>query len=303
VLAQVGDHDNPVVYYLVDFSRGTADVVGDHYPALEKVKHGEVRALTYKARDGYDIPAYLTLPPDAPNEKLPLVVMPHGGPESRDETEFDPFAQFLASRGYAVLQPQFRGSTGFGEAHRLAGYQQWGGLMQDDVSDGVKALVEQGLADPRRVCIIGLSYGGYAALAGAVFTPELYACAASINGVSDLPAMLGHVAKKHGKESDSLNYWRRHIGGAATDAHVVARSPARGAQHVRAPILLIHGADDTIVPMSQSEAMARALKDVGKPHTLVKLAGEDHWLSRSETRTRVLKELEAFLAAHLQGGE
>ena len=303
VLARVGGHDAPVVYYLVDFSKGTADVVGDHYPALEAVKHGQVRAITYKARDGYDIPAYVTLPPDMPAEKLPLVVMPHGGPESRDETEFDPYAQFLASRGYAVLQPQFRGSTGFGEAHRLAGYQQWGGLMQDDVSDGVKALVEQGLADPRRVCIVGVSYGGYAALVGAAFTPDLYACAASVNGVSDLPAMLGHVAKKHGKESNSLNYWRRHIGGTASDAHVIARSPARAAHQVRAPILLIHGADDTIVPISQSEAMARALKEVGKHHTFVKLAGEDHWLSRSETRIRVLKELEGFLAAHLKQSE
>jgi dipeptidyl aminopeptidase/acylaminoacyl peptidase len=299
VLARVGDHATPVVYYLVDFSKGTADIVGDHYPALEKVRHGEVRSLTYKARDGYDIPAYVTLPPDMPAEKLPLVVMPHGGPEARDDTEFDSFAQFLASRGYAVLQPQFRGSTGFGEAHRLAGYAQWGGLMQDDVSDGVKALVEQGLADAQRVCIVGLSYGGYSALAGAVFTPELYACAASINGVSDLPAMLGHVAKKHGKESDSLNYWRRHIGGGAGDAHVVARSPARAAHSVKAPILLIHGADDTIVPMTQSEAMARALGAAGKRHTLVKLSGEDHWLSRSETRIRVLKELDAFLAEHL----
>jgi dipeptidyl aminopeptidase/acylaminoacyl peptidase len=300
VLARVGNHAAPIVYYLVDFSKGTADIVGDHYPALEKVRHGEVRSITYKARDGYDIPAYVTLPPDAPAEKLPLVVMPHGGPESRDDTEFDPFAQFLASRGYAVLQPQFRGSTGFGEEHRLAGYQQWGGLMQDDVSDGVKALIDQGLADPQRVCIVGVSYGGYAALAGAVFTPELYACAASVNGVSDLPAMLGHVAKKHGKESDSLNYWRRHIGGTASDAHVVARSPARAAHAVRAPILLIHGVDDTIVPITQSEAMARALAGVGKRHTLVELSGEDHWLSRSETRVRVLKELDAFLAEHLR---
>jgi dipeptidyl aminopeptidase/acylaminoacyl peptidase len=298
VLARVGSHSAPVVYYLVDFSKGTADIVGDDYPALEKAPLGEVRTISYKARDGYAVPAYVTIPPGEKPENLPLVVMPHGGPESRDEQQFDPFAQFIASRGYAVLQPQFRGSTGFGEAHRKAGYRQWGGLMQDDVTDGVKALIEQGLADPRRICIVGASYGGYVALAGAAFTPDLYRCAASINGISDLPAMLGHVAKRWGKESNSLAYWSGHIG-SGHDPKVIDKSPAGAARKIRSPILLIHGAEDTVVPITQADAMARALADLGKPHTLVKLPGEDHWLSQSETRVRVLRELETFLAAHL----
>jgi dipeptidyl aminopeptidase/acylaminoacyl peptidase len=143
---------------------------------------------------------------------LPLVILPHGGPESRDWLRFDWWAQFLATRGYAVLQPQFRGTVGFGDAFRLAGRRQWGGLMQDDLSDGVRAMITQGIADPQRVCIVGSGYGGYAALAGAAFTPELHACAVSVNGVSNLSEMLGWEADHHGTESDTLGYWRDSIG-------------------------------------------------------------------------------------------
>lgn len=298
VIAYVESPSVPPTYYLVDFRAGRADVVGEEYPGLAGVTLGEVQTISYKARDGVDIPAYVTIPPGAKPEKLPLVVMPHGGPESRDILEFDWQAQFLATRGYAVLQPQFRGSTGFGEEHRKAGYREWGGVMQNDITDGVKALIEQGLADPRRVCIVGASYGGYAALAGAAFTPELYACAVSINGISDLPDMIGYIENKSGEESDSLAYWRDHIG-SPFDVKVIEKSPARAANRVRAPILLLHGADDTVVPISQSETMVRALKQFDRPYALLKLAGEDHWLSRSETRIRVLKELETFLAEHL----
>jgi cephalosporin-C deacetylase-like acetyl esterase len=296
-LLAVGSHAAPLVYYFVDFKRGAADIVGEQYPALVDVPLGEVRDLTYKARDGYDIPAFLTLPPAAKAEKLPMVVLPHGGPEFQDDTSFDFVAQFLASRGYAVLQPQFRGSTGFGVAHRKAGYRQWGKLMQDDVTDGVRAMIDQGIADPKRVCIAGMSYGGYAALAGAAFTPELYACAISVNGVSDLPNMLGYQRRVGGDESDRVAYWKEHIG-PATDPDVIAKSPARAAGKVRAPVLLIHGIDDSIVPISQSQGMMRALGGV-PPHQLIELPGEDHWLSRSATRIRVLTEMERFLTQHL----
>jgi dipeptidyl aminopeptidase/acylaminoacyl peptidase len=296
-LLSVGSHASPSVYYLVDFKRGAADIVGEEYPALVDVPLGEVRDLTYKARDGYEVPAFLTLPPAAKAEKLPLVVLPHGGPESRDNKSFDFVAQFLASRGYAVLQPQFRGSTGFGVAHRKAGYRQWGKLMQDDVTDGVRSMIDQGIADPKRVCIAGMSYGGYAALAGAAFTPELYACAISVNGVSDLPNMLGYERRVGGAESDSVAYWKEHIG-PANSPDVIGKSPARAARNVRAPVLLMHGIDDSIVPIAQSQGMMRALGGV-PPHELIELPGEDHWLSRSATRIRVLTEMERFLAKHL----
>ena len=170
--------------------------------------------------------------------------------------------------------------------------------MQDDVTDGAAHLVKTGQVDPSRICIAGASYGGYAALAGAAFTPDVYACAISINGVSDLPKMLAMEERRHGHESDQIAYWRDHIG-APIDPLVISRSPARAAQNVRAPVLLLHGAQDTVVPILQSEVMDRALTEAGKPHKFVRLDGEDHWLSHSSTRERILTEIEQFLAAHL----
>ncbi|MGQ0836016.1 MAG: alpha/beta fold hydrolase [Gammaproteobacteria bacterium] len=298
MLVRVQGPSNPPIYYLVDFATGRADIVGEAYPALSEAKLGSVRALSYRARDGASIPAYLTLPAGAEEKNLPLVVLPHGGPVARDYLKFDWWAQFLASRGYAVLQPQFRGSTGFGREHRKAGYRQWGGLMQDDVTDGVKGLIEQGLADARRVCIVGASYGGYAALAGAAFTPELYACSVSVNGVSDLPMMLNHIETRGGDESDAIYAWREHIG-IKSDPKIAQKSPARTAAAIKAPVLLVHGVDDVVVPIAQSQKMYDALTKLGRPVKFVKLVGEDHWLSRSETRVRMLTELESFLDAHL----
>jgi dipeptidyl aminopeptidase/acylaminoacyl peptidase len=295
VLAYVEGLSSPPVYYFVDFATRKADIVGEAYPALINVKLGEVRSIHYKARDGAMVPAYLTLPPESPGTNLPLVVLPHGGPEARDTHSFDWWAQFLASRGYAVLQPQFRGSTGFGEPWRVAGYRQWGKLMQDDVTDGVQAMVEQGIAAAGRVCIAGASYGGYAALAGAAFTPDLYRCAASINGVSNLAMMLTYERKHAGEESDALAYWRDHIGPSRE-----AKSPVDAAANVKIPVLLMHAADDTVVPESQSQTMSRALSSVRKDVSYIKLPGEDHWLSQSVTRVQVLKELEKFLDANLR---
>ena len=298
VLVRVSNSSHPAIYYLVDFSKKTADIAGEEYPGLTGAMLGEVRSITYKARDGYEVPAYLTIPPGATRSNLPLVVMPHGGPASRDQRDFDWWSQFLASRGYAVLRPQFRGSTGFGEAHRIAGERQWGKRMQDDITDGIKAMVEQSVVDPARICIVGASYGGYAALAGAAFTPDLYACAVSVGGVADLPMMLGNVKKRSGSDSDSLAYWHEHIG-SPYDTDVIAKSPARSAANVRAPILLIHGVEDTVVPIAQAEAMFRALQAESKSVSFIRLDGEDHWLSRSAMRIRLLQEIETFLAKYL----
>ncbi len=298
VVVMVRGPATPVIYYLVDFSAGKADIVGEEYPGLADVPLGELREITYASRDHVSIPAYVTLPRGVEARNLPLVVLPHGGPASRDYPYFDWWAQFLASRGYAVLQPQFRGSTGFGEEHRLAGHREWGGVMQDDVTDGVKKLIEQGLVDARRICIAGASYGGYSALAGAAFTPDLYACAISVNGVSDLPTFLAFKEGQYQKDSDSAYAWRHQLG-SQDDPKLAARSPARSAATFKAPVLLLHGADDTNVPFSQAEKMNKALSDQRRPVKFVKLPGEDHWLSRSETRIQVLKETEAFLAEHL----
>jgi len=297
-IARVSGPSAPPVFYLIDYASHRADIVGEEYPDLTGVKLGAVRAFTYRARDGAEIPAYLTTPPDAGGQPLPLVVMPHGGPRARDDYDFDWWAQFLATRGYAVLQPQFRGSTGFGQAFADAGVRQWGRLMQDDVTDGVKALIDQRIADPHRICIVGASYGGYAALAGVAFTPDLYACAVSVNGVSDLLSMQAYEAQHNGSDSNAVAYWRTEIG-SAFDGKVAEKSPDRAAAQVRVPVLLIQSTDDTVVPFAQSKMMWSALHEAGKNATLLTLPGDDHWLSRSETRLAVLQAIEAFLERNL----
>jgi dipeptidyl aminopeptidase/acylaminoacyl peptidase len=291
VLAYAVSRSHPGVYMLVDFQSNRAEIVGQEYPQLAKVPLGESRNITYAARDGYKVPAYLTLPPGREAKGLPLVVLPHGGPRARDSGyAFDWWAQFLASRGYAVLQPQFRGSTGFGEAHMRAGDRQWGQVMQ-----------HEGVADKSRVCIAGASYGGYAALAGASFTPDLYACSISVAGVSDLVEMLRWEENRYGLESGVVKFWRQHIG-KPTDPDVAQYSPARGVAAVRAPVMLMHGVDDTVVPYVQSEFMETALKKAGKPHEVYKLTNEDHWLSRSPSRIEMLSQMDRFLGAHLGPG-
>jgi dipeptidyl aminopeptidase/acylaminoacyl peptidase len=298
IVVSTENPSQPPIYYFIDYDAKSADIINEKYPKLAGVKLGEVRGFDYRARDQYALFAYLTLPPDGGDKGLPLIVLPHGGPESRDYGGFDWLPQFLASRGYAVLQPQFRGSSGFGKAHADAGRRQWGLRMQDDVTDAVRAAVERGVADPKRICIVGWSYGGYAALAGATFTPELYACAASIAGVSNLPSMIGYVTKRGGTESNALDYWKEHIG-SASDPQVLAKSPSRGAAAVRAPILLLHGTDDTVVPIEQSRFMAQALEAAQKPFEFVELPGDDHNLHDSVTRVRMATELEKFLTKHV----
>lgn len=297
-LAAVYGLENPVVWYLVDMVKHKADIVGEAYPVLKDVPLAKVRTMTYKARDGALVPAYLITPPGVSEKALPLIVFPHDGPARRDLPEFDWYAQFLAVRGYAVLEPQYRGSSGFGEAWRLAGVHQWGGVMQNDLVDGVKALVDQGVADPARVGIMGRGYGGFAALAGVAFTPEIFRCAVSINGISNLPEMIGYIHDHHGTESDALSYWHGHVG-AATDSNVIQKSPVHAAQWIKSPVLLLHATEDTVVPPIQSDEMNHALASTGKTVKYVKLPGDDHWLSRSETRVQVLEEADEFFAAHL----
>jgi dipeptidyl aminopeptidase/acylaminoacyl peptidase len=305
MLAAVESPSSPPVYYLVDLTTHRADIAAEAYPALAHVMLGGLREISYQARDGTAIPAYLTLPPGKRAGPGPLVVLPHGGPNARDYPTFDWLVQFLATRGYAVLQPQFRGSTGFGEVFERAGYRQWGGLMQDDVTDGVRAMIEQGIADPHHICIVGASYGGYAALAGAAFTPKLYACAVSINGVSDLRAMLQDQVLMFGSAygvgyryiSTWESNWKERVG-SETDPALATRSPINSVAAITIPVLIAYGSGDGVVANEQSIRMAKAMSKAGKAVTLVKLPDEDHWLSRADTRTQLLKELESFLKQH-----
>jgi dienelactone hydrolase len=272
-------------------------------PQYLRIKDEDIQPVTiseYKARDGLTIPTLVTRPKSAPSgKKMPLIVMPHGGPESHDTLGFDYFAQYFASRGYVFLQPQFRGSDGFGSKLRNAGRREWGRKMQDDITDGVNWLIASGEVDPNRVCIIGASYGGYSALAGGAFTPDLYKCVAAIAPVTDIDKMLDHEVLTTGRYSATLTYWQKLIGDYGDKAHLAAISPNKHAAAFKAPVLLLHGSDDTVVPFSQSTVMEAALKDAGKPVRLVKLSKEDHWLSDSQTRLQTLKELDAFITQHI----
>ncbi|WP_426166096.1 alpha/beta hydrolase family protein [Sandarakinorhabdus sp. DWP1-3-1] len=286
--------------YVIDRKAKTAGLLSQRYARVEPRDFGTVQTLTYKAADGTAIPAYLTLPPGRTPRQLPLIALPHGGPASHDSPGFDWWAQALASRGYAVLQPQFRGSTGYGASFRAAGFGQWGRKMQSDVSDGVRHLAGLGTIDPKRVCIVGASYGGYAALAGVTVEQNVYRCASSIAGVSDLRRMLKRETSDAGNSRNpTVRYWQRFMGARSVDdASIDAWSPARLAGKVDVPLQLIHGKDDTVVPMEQSNFMASAMKAAGKPVDMVVLPSEDHWLSRPATRIAMLDALTAFLEKH-----
>jgi len=289
------------LYQIVDFDRGVADVLAVAYPAIPAEQVGAQRAIQYKAADGLEIAGYLTLPPGVTTpEKLPLVVLAHGGPQSRDVAGFDYWAQAIASRGYAVLQANFRGSTGYGLAFIEAGHGEWGRKMQTDLSDGVRWLAEEGIIDPERVCIVGASYGGYAAMAGLTLDGEVYRCGVAVSGVSDLRRMVQWEARQEGgRNNQTIRYWNRFMGAARfNDRALDDLSPARLAEAVEAPLLLIHGRDDTVVPIEQSRLMADAMRRAGKPVEFVELRGEDHWMSRADTRQKMLTETVRFLEAH-----
>jgi len=297
VIAAIEGPRQPLAYFYLDRTTHQAEQIAETYPDLVPTDLGEMKPYPYKARDGLDIHAYLTLPPGSTGKNVPLVVMPHGGPEDRDMLTFDWQVQFFANRGYAVFQPNFRGSSGYGHKFIEAGIGEWGLKMQDDVTDGVKKLIAEGVVDPKRICIVGGSYGGYAALAGAVFTPDLYACAVSFAGVSDLPRMMSAEKSDHGSYSDTVSYWMSRLGDDSD--HLRATSPARHADQVKCPILLMHGENDTTVRIRQSEVMYDALKDAGKDVQFIKFSGEDHYFTLADTRVRFLTEVEKFLAAHI----
>ena len=300
LIVQVNGRRQPQAFYLLDRITHKADELGVTYPELADKDLGENKPYPYKARDGLDIHAYLTLPPGKQARNLPAIVVPHGGPAEREQLQFEWLAQFLASRGYAVLQPNFRGSSGYGGKFEEAGYGEWGLKMQDDITDGVRKLIADGIADPKRICIFGASYGGYAALAGAAFTPDLYACAASWAAVTDLKKHLAARAEDYGRDSAVFSSWSRFLIGHDEDSERLdATSPAYNAYRIKCPILLLHGTADSTVRVDQSEVMDSALRSAGKNVEFIKFEGETHFMEAAATRIRVLTELEKFLAANI----
>jgi acetyl esterase/lipase len=285
-------------YYLLDRKSGRASFLSDVYAGIGPEAINERRYIRFKAGDGLEIPAYLTLPTGRPAKGLPLIVLPHGGPAVRDDIGFDWWSQAYAAMGYAVLQPQFRGSRGFGAAHQSAGDGEVGGRMQTDLSDGVADLVRTGVADPARVAIVGASYGGYAALAGVTLQSGLYRCAVSVAGVSDWAQFVRDSALAAGGSTRvrSVRYWRQVLRVAdEKDPKLTGISPRLQASRASAPILLIHGADDTVVKIAHSTKMEEALRKAGKPVEMLTLKGEDHWLSSEETRVQMLTASSRFL--------
>ena len=255
---------------------------------------------SYQARDGMQIPSLLTVPNGKELKNLPAIMMPHGGPESYDKKSFDYLAQYFASQGYLVIQPQFRGSDGFGADHSRAGHGEWGRKMQDDLSDAVLELADSGKIDRQRVCIVGASYGGYAALAGATFTPDLYQCVVSINGVSDIETMLETEERNYGDDHWVVAYWQKIIAqGEVDEDHLEKISPINHVKNIKAPMLLIHGEYDKVVPIKQSIKMFDKMQDADKDVTFLELEKGDHHLSRAENRMKAMLAIEKFVKKHI----
>lgn len=285
----------PGEYYLGNRKTGDLTLVAETHPELQPASLVGKRPVQIKARDGLVLAAYLTQPANVSGPQ-PLVLLPHGGPHSRDNNRFDVWTEFLASRGYAVLQVNFRGSAGFGHDMMVAGLQRWGLEMQDDLTDAVQWAIAQGVADPKRVGIVGFSYGGYAALMGSVKTPELFRCAVSVAGVTDLIDLWYHQNQYIGGAAIA----DKQFGNAWSDRkRLTETSPALQAERINVPVLLIHGTDDRTVPFEQAEAMDKALRRAKVPHRFVELEGGDHQLSRNSHRLTVFKELEDFLAQNM----
>lgn len=282
----------PGAYYLWDRDARSLDIVAAAYDGLPTELLSPVQEVSFSARDGADIPAYLTLPKNGGESGLPVIVLPHGGPEARSDRSFSFLVQFLASRGYAVLQPNFRGSAGYGAAYAKAGRNEWGGLMQDDVTDAARWIIEEGIADPERMCIAGWSYGGYAAAMAAVKTPDLFQCAASINGVLNLPRLIADDRDYVGGRA-----WTRHMGLSGERASRV--SPYHQADKIRIPMLIIQAEDDTRVHADQGKGMVSELRKQDKPVTYVEVGLGGHSMNNEPARLTILESMETFFAAHI----
>lgn len=294
-----GGASDPGTFYTFDVAARRLETLVKPYQKLSEARLSTVAPIRYTARDGVSIPGYLTLPQGRAGKGLPLILLPHGGPFARDGWRYDPYVQFLASRGYAVLQPNFRGSTGYGKSFVELGYGQWGRKMQDDVDDGVDWLAGQGIIDPKRVCIMGISYGGYVALWGAIRNPERYRCAASLAGVTDLPGMLRYDRQMF-SATRYFKQWQQRIRGEK-DADLKALSPLAQASRLRVPVLIAHGTLDKTVPAQQAQQMIKALarrKDLGPEITSAFYEGEGHGLESSANLADFLTRLESFLAKH-----
>ncbi len=289
-IARTESPSSPPAYYYFDIANNVYAPLGSAYPQLHGRTLSETKPIHYEARDGLRIDGYLTVPKGAEAKNLPMIVNPHGGPASRDTLGYDYWVQYFVSRGWAVLQMNFRGSTGYGREFEDAGDGQWGKAMQDDVIDGLKWAVGEGIADPARVCIVGASYGGYVAMQATVATPELFRCAVALNGVSDIQERINDLrnyssfllAREYLRQEDAADY-----------------SPARHADKAGIPLLVAYGTKDRVVSPDHSRRMISALERAGKEVVEVELPDGDHGLSLERNRIAFFQAMDEFLQKHL----
>lgn len=292
VLVEVSGSGDSGTYYAVDMNHMRADPVAYSRLHILPDQVGPVSSIQYTATDGLNLDGILTLPPSRSPKNLPLIVLPPPAPHTHVRQTFYWLAQAFASRGYAVFEPNFRGSSNRGENSVHAGDGQWGRKIQTDISDGLADLARRGIVDPKRACIMGIGYGGYAALAGVTLQHGLYRCAVAVAPISDFKDMVWTKYRESGNNQMVLRNLTETLGNLKTLDEV---SPRKHAVQADAPILLIHGKDDTVVDFKQSANMADALKRAGKPYELVVLQNEDHWLSKADTRKQMLEAAMDFV--------
>ncbi|WP_088893341.1 S9 family peptidase [Leptolyngbya ohadii] len=290
--------DGPVYYYVYDRATKQATLLFSNKPILETLPLTSMQPVSYEARDGLTIHGYLTLPKEA-QQNLPAVLLVHGGPWARDTWGYDPEAQWLANRGYAVLQVNFRGSTGYGKAFLNAGNREWAGKMHDDLLDGVKWLVDQGIADPQKVAIMGGSYGGYATLVGLTFTPDVFAAGVDIVGPSSLITLMQSIPPYW--EPLKAQFYHR-VGNMDSEPDFLkSRSPLFFIDRIQKPLLIGQGANDPRVKQAESDQIAEAMRSAGKPVEYVLYPDEGHGFARPENRLHFFAVAEEFLAKYLGG--
>ncbi|CUS43291.1 MAG: S9 family peptidase [Pseudomonadota bacterium] len=292
LLLFAGSDVDPGRYYLFDKKTRKLEELLPKRPQLAKMTLATVKPISFPAADGTQIPGYLTLPPGSDGKNLPAIVMPHGGPGDRDEWGFDWLSQYFANRGYAVLQPNFRGSAGYGSAwFKQNGFKSWK-IAVGDVNDGGRWLVKQGIADPAKLGIVGWSYGGYAALQSPVLAPRLFKAIVAVAPVTDLETLRS--------ESQSFSNYYRVDAFIGHGPHVREGSPAQNVERIAAPVLMFHGDRDRNVGIRESRMMASRLKEAGKPVELVEFHNLDHYLDDSNVRTGMLDKMDKFLRASMK---
>ncbi len=289
----------PVPYFAYDRQARSAQFLFEHQPQLSRYELAAMEPFSYQARDGLTIHGYATFPPGQDRTALPTVLFVHGGPWGRDTWGYDPHAQWMANRGYLCLQVNFRGSTGYGKAFVNAGDREWGAKMQDDLSDAVAYAIGQGWADPAKVAIMGGSYGGYAALAGAAFTPDIYCCAIDIVGPSNLITLIETVPPYW---APVISQFYRRVGNPEKDRDFLwSRSPLSRAEQIRIPLLIAQGANDPRVKQAESEQIVEALKKAGIEYDYMLFPDEGHGFAKPQNRLRFYGAADKFLARYLGG--